>query len=350
MISPPIPPIFGDIPATTFTHLSHLERRQGMMKRLIQKYVLKSRRLLWPRPLKHMVYCSRHFRLRCVPGSDGEREILWRGSVVGRLQSLNALRGRYSGDCFVVGAGPSLAEIHLRRIAAWPMIGCNGTIVKFLEDGIRPSFYSITDPDFFEHRFHLVRAALESGATCFFTYIGLSRICERDPELLRDVPLGLGDIVNRRYFVPRVAATECDAMVGRDPDLVLHPTVRGQEGLVGFSRNMAKGMFCGKSVGYRGIQIAYHLGFRRVFLLGMDMGVQGNNVRFYETKEQARPSLLEEHYDAYIRPCFEIVKSLCDSGELEVYNCSLGSRLPDHLVPKIPFDDALARCRQARAA
>jgi KDO transferase-3 len=285
-----------------------------------------------------------------VPESGGEADVVWRGKTVGRLRSLEAMRGRYSGDCFVVGAGPSLAAIDLRRVAAWPTIGVNGTILKFLQDGTRPSYYSITDPDFFEHRFPLVRAALESGATCFFTYIGLSKICERDPYLLRDVPLGLGDIVNRRYFVPRLTVAECDAIAEGDPDLTLHPAVRGQEGLVGFSHNVAKGMFCGKSVGYRGIQIAYHMGFRRIFLLGMDMGTQGDNVRFYETKDHARPSLLEQEFDAYIRPCFEIVKSLRETGELEVYNCSLASRLPDRLVPKIPFDDALVRCRLARAA
>jgi KDO transferase-3 len=167
---------------------------------------------------------------------------------------------------------------------------------------------------------------------------------------LRDVPLGLSEIVNRRYFVPRLPLAESDAAAELDPDLILHPTVRGQEGLVGFSRNMSKGMFCGQTIGYRGIQIAYHLGYRRVFLLGMDMGGRGNQVRFYETCDQARPSLLEQHLDSYIRPCFEIVRSLCDAGELEVYNCSLGSRLPDSLVPKIAFNDALAMCRKAQAA
>jgi KDO transferase-3 len=320
------------------------------MKRLIDKYLLKARRLVMPRPLKHMVYCSRHLKLRPIANGSGEREVVWRHHVVGRLASLDALRARASGDCFVVAAGPSLADIDLRRIAAWPTIGVNGTIVKFLADGARPTYYSITDPDFFEHRFALVRDVLSSGAMCFFGYTGLSRICEHGASLLSGVPLGLSEIVNRRYLVPRLSTEECDAAAEKDPDLILHPDIRRQEGLVGFSRNMAKGMFCGQTVGYRAIQIAFHLGYRRVFLLGMDLGAQGQQVRFYETTAQARPSLLEQHFEGYIRPCFEIVKSLCDAGEFEVYNCSLASRLPDSLVPKIAFDDALALCRHARAA
>jgi KDO transferase-3 len=320
------------------------------MRRLFRKYLQKGRRLLLPRPLKHMSNCSPHLQLRPASGEAVDREVVWRGQVVGKLHSRDALCGKFSGDCFVVAAGPSLADIDLRQVADWPTIGVNGTIVKFQQDGVRPSFYSITDPDFFEHRFPLVRDVLASGAMCFLGYAGLSRICERDATLLRDVPLGLSEIVNRRYFVPRLSPDECDAAAELDPELVLHPTVRGQEGLVGFSCNMANGMFCGQTVGYRGIQIAYHLGFRRVFLLGMDMGEQRGRVRFYESPAVSRPSLLEQHFDDFIRPCFEIVKGLCVAGELEVYNCSLGSRLPESLIPKIPFDDAVALCRRARAA
>ncbi len=320
------------------------------MRQLIRKYAFKWRRLLLPRPLKHMASCSRHLQLREAPPGSGHRDIVWRGRTIGRMQSLSELRHRYPGDCFVVGAGPSLAEVDLRRIANWPTIGVNGTIVKFLQDGVAPSFYSITDPDFFRHRFELVRAVLASGAMCFFCYPGISSICQLDPDLLRDVPLGLSEIINSRYWRPRLSPADCDALAERDPDFLLHPSVRGREGLVGFSRDMAKGMFCGQTVGYRGIQIAYHLGFRRVFLLGMDMGAQRGQVRFYESSADARPSRLDEHFDGYIRPCFEIVKMLCDSGEMAVYNCSLESRLPDSLVPKIPFEHAVDMCRQTMAA
>jgi KDO transferase-3 len=320
------------------------------MRHLFHKYLEKGRRLLMPRPLKHMINCSRHLELRLAPLGTGEGEIVWRGRVVGHLESREAMRGRWTGDCFVVGAGPSLGDIDLRRVADWPTIGVNGTIVKFQQDGVRPTFYSITDPDFFDHRFSLVRDVLASGALCFLSYGGLSRTCERDVKLMHGARLALSEIVNRRYNLPRLTPAECDTVVERDPELVLHPTIRRQEGLIGFSRNMAKGMFCGQTVGYRAIQIAYHLGFRRIFLLGMDMGGLGNRVRFYETRDRARPSLLEQHFDAFIRPCFEIVKVLRNAGELEIYNCSLGSRLPDSLVPKIAFDDAVRYCRQAQAA
>lgn len=320
------------------------------MKRLFRKYVQKVRRLRLPRPLKHMADCSPHLQLRPASAGAVDRQLVWRGKVMSTLQSYDSLRGKCSGDCFVVAAGPSLAHVDLRQVAHWPTIGVNGSIVKFLQDGVLPSYYSITDPDFFEHRFSLVHEVLASGALCFFSYKGLSWLCERDASLLSGVPLCLSEIVNRRYFFPRLSPAECDAASERDPDLVLHPTVRLREGLVGFSRNMAKGMFCGQTVGYRGIQIAYHLGFRRVFLLGMDMGELYGRVRFYEAPAASRPSLLQQHYVEFIRPCFEIVKSLCDAGEFEVYNCSLDSRLPESLIPKIPLDDAVALCRQARAA
>lgn len=319
------------------------------MSQLVRKYAVKWRRLWLPRRLKHMAVCSRHLQLRRTePGGGGE--ILWRGRAVGRLLGMNSLRNQQAGDCFIVGAGPSLAPIDLRLVADWPLVGVNGTIVKFRQDGVVPTIYLINDPDFYQHRFELVQEALASGATCFLPFVGLSIICERDPGLLAGVRVALLETINRRYYQPRLAPAECDARCAEDPDLVLHPTVRGQEGLVGFSRNLSKGMFGGQTVVYRGIQIAHHMGFRRVFLLGVDLGAQGNQVRFYETKEQARPSMLNLHYESYIRPSFEVLRTYCDRSGFEVYNCSLGSRLPDSLVPKISLDEAIARCRQAKAA
>jgi KDO transferase-3 len=141
-----------------------------------------------------------------------------------------------------------------------------------------------------------------------------------------------------------------DEVAAGDPDVELHPTVRQQNGVVGFSRDLRKGLFCGRTIGYRAIQIGYFLGFRRVVLLGMDVGGQRHAVRFYESLADGRPSRLADDFEPYILPCFEIVRRLHAAGEIEVFNCSATSRLPDSLVPRISFEQAVARCRSTRAA
>jgi KDO transferase-3 len=196
----------------------------------------------------------------------------------------------------------------------------------------------------------MVRQVIQSGAACFFSGEGIGHICERDPTLLSHGRIYLSEVVNRRWGVPRLTAATFDEAAGGDPDMELHPTVRPQNGLVGFSRDLRKGLFCGRTIGYRAIQIGYFLGLRRVFLLGMDLGSQGQRVRFYELLAEGRPSLLEQDFAPYILPCFEIVRRLQSAGELEVFNCSTTSRLPPEVTPRLSFEDARAMCLAMQSA
>ena len=308
------------------------------------KLLHKAQRLRYPKRFRHMASCPRGLDFGPVdPGSDA-RDILWKKRVVGRLGCRHALRASARGPCFVVGTGPSLQNENLAALAGIPTFGVNGAILKFLTDGVPPTYYTITDPDFFRNRFEIVRRVIDSGAACFFSGEGIGHICERDPNVLRHGRIYLSEVVNRRWRVPRLTPSAFDEAASRDPDFELHPTVPPQNGLVGFSRDLRQGLFCGRTIGYRAIQISYFLGFRRVFLLGMDMSSEGRKVRFYETLAEGRPSLLEKDFEPYILPCFEIVRRLRVAGELEVYNCSPTSRLPPEVTPRLSFEEARAMC------
>jgi KDO transferase-3 len=59
---------------------------------------------------------------------------------------------------------------------------------------------------------------------------------------------------------------------------------------------------------------------------------------------------LDRDYDDYILPSFQILGDLCRAGELQVYNLSPASRLPDSIIPKVSYEEALEMTAGVRAA
>jgi KDO transferase-3 len=215
----------------------------------------------------------------------------------------------------------------------------------FAATALPAAFHAATDADFFEHRFALVEQMVESHAECFFSVAGVTEICRRRPRLLREARICLTEVTNRLYDQPRCTPAEFDRLAATDDQLLVHPDRRGQEGHIGFSTNLTKGLFCGRTIGFRAIQIAYFLGFRRIFVLGMDLGGAESQLRFYDEASSARPSMLEQDYERWILPSFEVLCFNLNRLGLEVYNLSPNSRLPASVLPRLSFDAALDMAR-----
>ena len=79
--------------------------------------------------------------------------------------------------------------------------------------------------------------------------------------------------------------------------------------------------------------MAYHLGFSRVFVVGMDL--DSSKGRFYEQGDAAVPSRLDGDYEDYILPCFELMAQRVVNPGFRVYKLSLESRLPSSVLPKL---------------
>jgi len=291
--------------------------------------------------LRHMDWIDTRFTLAKPVAVPGVVDVLWDSCKVGVARTPERLLNAEKGDCFIVGTGPSINDLDFARLRNCQTIGVNGAIVKFDESGFLPDYYAISTVDFFANRFDLVRRCLEHGIPALFPFWGIAEIVRRDPSLLDTSPIYLISELNKLYGQPQKPLAEFDRNAEQDSSLLLHPTVRRLD-VVGFSKDLAKGYFNGENIIYTALQIAYHLGYRRIFLLGMDLNYTGPNPRFYEGADDSRPSWVNDSYDRSIVPCFEIVRSICNDGELEVYNVCPGSRLPADIVPKITFDEALA--------
>lgn len=81
----------------------------------------------------------------------------------------------------------------------------------------------------------------------------------------------------------------------------------------------------GSNSGYMAINVAYHLGARRVFLLGFDMK-HINGQRYFDIPDFITPPDKYPYYDYCINEFKTLAKEIKNS-DLKVYNCSLESEL-----------------------
>lgn len=249
-----------------------------------------------------------------------------------------ACRGRYSGTLIVLASGPSAADFPIERYRHVPMMAMNGSIVRFAEAGIRPLFYLCDDRGFVRLRLPLVRQGIELAQHAALGAGALEVLLESAPEAIEghsvylmqrtNRPLDGEELSDRGYaWSVRKGHLECRFSLWRQ-----------KPNRIGFSRNMAKGYFGGRTIPYAAMQLGYHLGFRNLVLVGVDMGTGTQPGRFYEQGDAALPSRLDEDYDDYILPSFELVAQRVVGSHYRVFGLSQASRLPASLVPRLSLD------------
>ena len=155
--------------------------------------------------------------------------------VTGNDRRLAALRDRHKGQrAFVIGMGPSLRIGDLDKLKGEVTFGCNKVYLAFDESDWRPTYYSIVD---------LLVAANNRDT---ISKLNLRKIFGRG---VRPYFRGTPGIV---YVRAR-----------RNP-------VREGESLSAFSDNLLLGAYGGATVIYMQLQLAFHMGIREVYLVGID--------------------------------------------------------------------------------
>ncbi|MGG5871096.1 lipopolysaccharide core biosynthesis protein [Pseudomonas peli] len=265
------------------------------------------------------------------------------GRRITDTQSFETLRGMHSGPLFLVASGPSVGAFPLERYAQYPMMAMNGSVCRFANTGVTPFFYICDDSAFVRDRLSLILQGVEFAESLAFSPRVIEALIAQAPDALvgRSVygferanrPVDGREPMGDRQFAwaaRKDADFECDFSLFRQ-----------KRNRIGFSRNIDKGYFSSRTIPYTGIQLAYHLGFQQVFVVGMDL--DSSKGRFYEQGDDAVGSRLDGDYEDYILPCFELMAKRVVSPAFQVYNLSLESRLPGTVLPKLPLDqlDAL---------
>lgn len=219
--------------------------------------------------------------------------------------------GRHAGQrCFILGNGPSLQVADLPRLRGEVTFGHNKIFLAFDETDWRPTYYNVEDYKVIDQNRDRINAL------------------QGFPKLLYRYHPGT--------WVRDAWTLEYD----------LHLAPEGRFPL--FSDNPFHGLYCGFSVCYSSLQWAYFMGFREVYLLGMDFNFVVPNVNERgEIVSQGERNHFSDKYrtpgEIWVTPkleqqaqAFAYGRDWLSARGVRVYNATRGGKL--EVFPRVDFD------------
>lgn len=232
-----------------------------------------------------------------------------------RNQELCKFKNIHAGDkCFIVATGPSLKMEDLETLRKNQMLsmGVNRIYLAFENTKWRPDYYVCTDP-FSIHE---------------------------DKEIIRNLPVKykfIGDTYEKFWE-------------GAVPENIYktHIHFTGMpEKTMRFSDDISYGVYSGETVVYAGIQIAVYMGFKEIYLLGVDFSFSANYkdasnhfTENYYTKESRTAFFREEeNLQAYLK-----AREYAGSRGVKIYNATRGGKL--EVFERVDFDRLFISARE----
>ncbi|NKX74016.1 glycosyltransferase [Rhodobacteraceae bacterium R_SAG3] len=232
------------------------------------------------------------------------------------MSFFNSLRNRYKGQrCFVLGNGPSLTISDLELLKDEVTFAANKIYLCFDETDWRPSFYSVED--------------LLVAQNCRAEILAV----DRTTKIFADHMLP---------YLPRQANHHYARWL---------PPRDNRSPFREFSTDLTKGICWGSTITYSMLQMAVHMGFEEIYILGLDHS-------YVEPKTKDGGALVSEgevnhfhpdyrkpgerwHYPVLDRleHSYQFAKDYCDAIGVRIYNASRSSKL--EIFPRADLDDVL---------
>lgn len=235
-------------------------------------------------------------------------------------KQLEALKNKFEGKrCFIIGNGPSLNKCDLSLLKDEYSFAVNGIFYKTKEIGYRPNFYMVEDN-------HVVYDNIKeiNKYKCDFKFF---------PANYRNIIVPDENTI----FIP------ADLGFYRE----YHPYFCKPR----FSKDVANEIFTGQSVTIMQLQMAYHLGFSEVYLIGMDFSyalpestkVEGVNY----TSQEDDPNHFHPDYFGKgkkwhdpkldrVLMNYEKCKEEFEADGRKIYNATVGGKL--EIFERVEFD------------
>lgn len=145
--------------------------------------------------------------------------------------------------CFILGNGPSLNKVDIQKLQNEISFGVNSIFLMTKTNGFKPTYYVVED-----------NLVFQENKTEIDNYIGVLKIM---PKVYAD-QLNSGD--------------ECYQF---DMDTLFYSkNKKDRFGVPYFNCSPDPVFYCGQSVTYINMQLAYYFGFSEVILVGMDFSYQ----------------------------------------------------------------------------
>ena len=218
---------------------------------------------------------------------------------------LKGLKGIKTGNsCVIVGNGPSLKVEDLESISKLgiDMFGANRLFSVFEQTSWRPTYYCFQDHNVYEQ----IRRDFETSNIDGIELIFITQFMKSKKKNCCRVPVNFYD------------------------HWINHNTDKYH-----FSNNAYEEIADGFSVTIMAIQLAYYMGYSKVYLIGCDNSYKKQKHFYTENDIKVDITATDR-----ISRGFEAVREFCDkTSDFDVYNISRGGEL--EIFPRISMDDFL---------
>ena len=232
-------------------------------------------------------------------------------SAFEHAERIRTFRDKHKGQrCFIIGNGPSLNKADLTLIRDEITFGVNGIFYKTDELGFRPTYYMAEDNHVVND--NIKRINLYECTYKFFPNKYKSVIKPADNVVFLPADWGFYREYHPYFCKPR------------------------------FSKSVADIIYVGQSVTYLNMQLAYYMGFEKVYLIGMDFSyalpkstiVEGVNY----TSRDDDPNHFHPDYFGKgkkwhdpkldrVAICYEYAKKVYEENGRKIYNATIEGRL-----------------------
>lgn len=243
----------------------------------------------------------------CMYNYVSKADILKKSEEVMK-NKIRKMKDIYNGRrCFLIGNGPSLSEKDLEVLKDNDEISfaCNQIFKIFNKTNWRPSFYVIVDRCTFEE----CKNYIPNNSKAF-----IRNFMNKDIDSIENIFWYNGYLQNIEDVEPE------------------------------FSTDISKGTYSGRTVMYDMIQIAVYMGFKEIYLIGVDFswGEDGRNAHFCSDYMETKDFLEEMSYNKKANGLAYIAaKKYADANEIKIYNATRGGHL--EVFQRISFDTIFSK-------
>jgi len=213
------------------------------------------------------------------------------------MRNIEDFKDIHKGErCFIVGTGPSLNRTNLALLKDEIVFGVNGLHIGLEKFQIKPRYWGFSDPRTIKSHHNQVFPL----PTTVFVAVGA-----------------------REWYLDNLPKFK---EFNNDP--VVLAAIR-RPTLVPFSTDITKGVTCGRTVVYDVcLQVAYYMGFSKVYLLGCDCDYSDHsNTHFYHDPSQADIADVAESLQPKRLFAYQNAKEAFEADKREIINCTVGGKL-----------------------
>ena len=230
-------------------------------------------------------------------------------------KNLSTLKGIHTGErCFIIGNGPSLKAEDLDRLCDEKTFAFNRIYKIFDKTQWRPTFYCSQDERMLKNSLEEIREKIDT------------------PYLFAPINLkwfeGIDNLSTDFFFSMHSPADYCEK-----PE---------------FSCDIAHQIEWSNTVAYTAIQIAVYMGFKEIYLLGVDhnfsvyQNSKGEIVKDPTAKDYFSEDYNKDKGQLYLPMldlstlAFESAREFADAHGIKIYNATRGGKL--EVFPRVDFD------------